>query len=148
MKKVALQVGKLWNFPMTLVGLCYAFICTVLFSYKYVDETDVAYVFQVDEAKLPKFAQKLWSNWKAHTVGNLIFIKAEKDTPLWDVMMKHETAHVLQGMKLGVFLPVFYSLIYVLAKIACPNVKAYWANPFEIDAVIASNQKVDEYLKK
>lgn len=56
----------------------------------------------------------------------------------------HERQHLKQQYVLSVFQWMFYGLFSAIIWIACPNLHAYKANPFELDAMREAGQDTNE----
>jgi hypothetical protein len=142
MKQPWRTLGWLWALPLTLFGLIYTTLFTVFGWYTNMGRHGDALVWNINHDRMPVLLQRAWRHWNGHTVGNVVVINGTVDTHRGRITLRHEQEHVRQGMVLGVFLPVFYSISYLGLKF-CTHAHPYYDNPFEIDARRAAGQVVD-----
>jgi len=142
MSKVARVAGYIWAAPLTLLGLIYVTLFTLLGWYKRIGKFDDALVWQLVAEKSPEWLDKAWLHWGGHTVGNVVVLKPDISSDRGKILLRHEQEHVHQCMVLGVFQPVLYTLAWVGLHF-CRYAHPYYDNPFEIDARRAAGQVVD-----
>lgn len=133
-------LGYAWAAPVTLLGLIYTGVFSLLGWYEWHGIEGHALVWVVDYTLSPKFFLELWNGWSGHAVGNVVVLRVK---PSSTITLKHEQKHVDQCMRLGVFHPIVYFLSWLAIKIGCPGSNAYYSNPFEIDARRHAGQMID-----
>jgi hypothetical protein len=134
-------LGYLWASPITVAGLVYVQLFTLAGWYKYSGKFGDSLVWQVNIMKSPIWLLKRWLSWAGHTVGNVVVMKHDPNVDV--VTLTHESKHVNQMMRLGIFQPILYGLCYVGIKLGCPGSDPYFSNSFEIDARRAAKQVID-----
>lgn len=142
MSKLIRLAGYIWAAPLTALGLVYVLVFSLLGWYKSLGRFDDALTWCLVMEKAPKWLNKLWTGWGAHTIGNVVVLRANVDNDKGKIILRHEQEHVRQYMILGIFWPVFYFSAYLGLKF-CRNSHPYYDNPFEIDARRAAGQAVD-----
>ena len=142
MKQPWRTLGWMWALPLTLVGFIYATVFSLLGWYNNRGLKGDALLWEVNPDKMPGWLKNAWKHWAGHTVGNVVVLNGNIDTHRGRITLRHEQEHVRQGMVLGIFLPVFYSMAYFGLKF-CAHAHPYYDNPFEIDARRAAGQVVD-----
>ena len=135
-------LGIIWAAPVTLVGLTYVTLFTLLGWYQRLGQRDDALVWLLNADKAPAWLNKKWTRWGGHTLGQVVVMKYNPDTDRGRVTLRHEQEHVHQCMVLGIFQPILYGLAY-LGLMTCRHAHPYYDNPFEIDARRAAGQVVD-----
>lgn len=135
-------IGFIWALPITLVSLIFHIIpLWALGHYCYAGWTGLAFRFNV-KPKINRFlgnqVHNHWSGWSGHALGNTIVMRSNRKTTLI-----HEHEHVIQCMRLGIFMPIFYVLYWLIAKFGVRNLHPYYDNPFEIDARRKAGQLID-----
>lgn len=136
-------LGFIWSAPVTVVGLLYVCLFTLLGWYKHHGIEGDAIVWIVKQDVAPTWLLSVWKRWAGQTIGNVVVLKCDPGTKLWDTILIHESEHVAQCMRLGIFQPVMYALIYLSIKIACRSADAYFDHSFEVDARRAAGQVID-----
>ncbi len=142
MSKLAQVVGYVWASPLTVLGLIYANLFTLLGWYKYAGTFGDALVWRLVSEKAPAWIDKVWLSWDGHAIGQVVVLKPELDSNRWKIVLRHEQEHVHQQMVLGIFQPVLYGLASLGLRF-CKHSHHYFDNPFEIDARRAAGQVVD-----
>ena len=142
MSKVARIAGYVWAAPLTLLGLIYTTVFTLLGWYKRLGVHGDALVWQLVPEKSPSWLDKMWLHWGGHCIGNVVVVKVDVTSDRGKITLRHEQEHVYQCMVLGVFQPLIYGLAYVGLRF-CRHAHPYYDNPFEIDARRAAGQVVD-----
>ena len=143
MSKLTRVAGFVWAAPLTLLGLLYVQAFVVLGWYKRVGSCGNAWVWQLVPEQSPSWLGKVWLRWGGHTIGNVVVVKLDVESPRGKVILRHEQEHVRQCMVLGIFQPVLYSFAYLIIKLSCPRSNPYYGNPLEIEARRAAGQVVD-----
>lgn len=143
MSKFLRTLGFLWASPLTLLAAAYVFLCNIIGWYKYAGKFDNAFVWSVQEERLPQFMKKLWQHWAGHCIGNIVVVKCDLKSERGKKILRHEQEHVYQCMVLGIFQPIIYAVSSLAIKLACPRSDSYYSNPFEIEARRAADQVVD-----
>lgn len=143
MSKVARVAGYVWAAPLTLFGLIYVTLFTLLGWYKRIGRFDDALGWALVQEKVPQWLNRAWLHWDGHTVGQVIVLKHDVASDRGKVILRHEQEHVRQCMVLGVFQPVMYVLTYLSIKVACRYADPYYDSSFEIDARRAAGQIID-----
>lgn len=138
-------VGHIWAAPLTIVGLFYATLFTILGWYSWDSREGIALVFNTK--KMPNFLVKLWKGWAGHTVGHVVVLAPMPELQR-NITLRHEQEHVSQMMRFGIFQPIFYLMIMGVIKLCCKNAHYYLDNPFEIDARRAAGQRIDMLNQK
>ena len=141
MSNVVKYLGYAWASPVTLFGLLYVWLFTTLQWYRCHGVEGDAMVWIVRTDKSPKWLLNIWQKWAGHAIGNVVVLKqpvAERP-----IILVHEQKHVDQCMRLGVFQPIAYAIIYVSVWIGCPGSNPYYSHSFEIDARRAAEQVID-----
>jgi hypothetical protein len=87
-----------------------------------------------ETSNVPTWLLRLWYPWGGQTYGSVVTLTRSVNDPHGARTLKHEQAHVLQYMKLGVFFPILYGLFCLTIVIACPTLNYYEDNIFEHDA--------------
>jgi len=143
-KGIKLYLGMLWCSPITFVGGIYAWLFTVFGWYQYVGWIGHAFFFKTNPEKMPKFLTNIWIKWNGHCMANVIVMREDPNSSKqFQRSSIHELAHADQCMRLGVFQPILYSLVWVANKIGCPRNDSYYDTIFEIDARRAAGQIID-----
>ena len=135
-------LGLIWAGPLTLLGLTYVTLFTLLGWYQRLGQRDDALVWLLNADKAPAWLNKKWTRWGGHTIGQVVVMRYNPDTDKGRVTLRHEQEHVHQCMVLGIFQPILYGLAYLGLKF-CRHAHPYYDNPFEIDARRAAGQVVD-----
>lgn len=144
MEKMLKCLGYAWALPVTLVGLIYVLLFNALGWYKWVGVVNDALVWMVLADKSPKWLMKQWTKWGGHTIGQVVVMKHALDSDKGRTLIVHEMEHVKQCMRLGVFQPLMYGLIYLSIKWGCDgSTDPYFSNSFEIAARRAAGQVID-----
>lgn len=143
MSKLARLAGYIWAAPLTALGLIYVLVFSLLGWYRSLGRFDDALTWCLVIERAPKWLNKLWMGWGAHTIGNVVVMKTDAETDRGKIILRHEQEHVRQYMVLGVFWPLFYGLTWVGIRLACRHANAYYDNSMEIDARRAAGQIVD-----
>ena len=134
-------LGYAWSFPVTFVGIVYALVMCMMGWYRWHGVEGDALVWVVDTARSPTWLMKAWDRWSGHTIGQVVVMKyAPSEKP---IVLRHEQQHVMQCMRLGVFQPIMYALIWMSIKAGCPASDAYYDCSFEVDARRAAGQVID-----
>ncbi len=136
-------IGFLWALPVTLFGLVYALLFNVLGWYKLLGVYGDAITWQVNKDSAPGWLNRVWTGWAGHTIGNVVVLNCSLDDESGKVTLRHEQKHVDQCMRLGIFQPIMYALIYVSVWWGCPGSSPYFSNSFEVDARRAAGQFID-----
>lgn len=135
-------LGYAWALPLSILGFAYVYAFEALGWYKWHSTKDDALVWCVEYDSLPDYIKKLWVNWEGHAVGNVIVLRYPPEEK--PAVFQHELAHVRQSMRLGVFHPLIYTLVYLGIKWGCDESSdPYWSNIFEVDARRSAGQLVD-----
>lgn len=142
MSKAARVAGHIWAAPLTLLGLTYVTLFTLLGWYRRIGVHGDAIVWQPVAERTPGWLDKAWMKWGGHCIGQVVVVKYDLDTDRGRTLLRHEQEHVHQCMVLGVFQPVLYGLAY-LGLLFCRHSHPYYDNPFEIDARRAAGQVID-----
>lgn len=137
-KKVA---GYVWASPVTACGLLYSGVFQMMGWHKWHGVVGDALVWRVDYLASPMWLRRLWSIWSGHAIGNVVVMNCDPDKN--PVKLTHELIHVQQCMRLGVFHPIAYAIILVVAKVGCRNSHPYYDNILEIDARRGAGQVID-----
>lgn len=135
--KFILQI--IFLFPITLIGLCYVGLFTLLKWYSYKGKFGPSLVWVVND-NIPKWLYNIWIPWGGHTIGNIIILK-QKNINL--TILKHELEHVRQQMILGFLFPFVYAFISIAIKLVCKKSDWYLSNSFEIESRRVAGQIVD-----
>lgn len=136
--KMKKYLGYAWASPLTIFGLTYAGLFTLLGWYRWMGVKDDALVWLVNNDKVPTWLSKTWKRWAGHAVGNVVVLKDMKA-----IILKHEQKHVAQMMRLGIIWPVVYFGSMLVIKWGCTSSDSYYDNPFEIDARRHAGQLID-----
>lgn len=142
MSKAARVAGYIWAAPLTLLGLVYVTLFTLLGWYKRTGVFGDALVWNVVQERAPAWLNKAWKTWGGHCIGQVVVIKPEIDSDRGKILLKHESVHVRQCMVLGVFQPILYGFAS-LGLMFCQHAHPYYDNPFEIDARRGVGQVID-----
>lgn len=142
MSTVARWAGYTWAAPLTLLGLIYVTLFTLLGWYRRIGRRDDAFVWQLIQDKAPVWLDKFWLHWGGHTIGQVVVLKPDVDTDRGKILLRHEQEHVHQCMVLGIFQPILYGLASLGLRF-CRHAHPYYDNPFEIDARRAAGQVID-----
>jgi hypothetical protein len=126
MKKI---LGYIWASPVTLIGLIYSCLFWLLKWHKWQGIEHNCLIWQINRDKAPKWLLKLWTNWNGHAIGNVVVLNTNDPKTLI-----HESKHVDQVMRLGVFQPIFYLLNMLIIYLGCSGSHPYRDNIFETDA--------------
>jgi hypothetical protein len=143
MKQPWRALGWLWAAPLTLVGLTYVNLFTLIGWYKRVDTSGDALVWQVMIDRLPRWLSSCWKHWTGQTLGNVVVVNTNLDTHRGRMVLRHEEEHVRQTMVLGVFYVLFYAVIWLGIKLACRRSNAFFSHPFEVESRRAAGQVID-----
>jgi hypothetical protein len=141
--KLKTVLGVIWAAPLTLIALLYVGLFTALRWYSYHGISHDALVFLTNKSRMPKPLANSWANWGGHAIGNVIVLNVEPGARRFETLLKHESVHVAQCMRGGVFAAIAYPLCMLFIKWMCIASDAYYSNPFEIDARRAAGQTVD-----
>lgn len=141
MNKFLRVLGYVWCSPVTAVGLAYALLFCAAGWYRWWGVVEDALVWTVNLDTSPSWLATLWKGWGGHTVGNVVVMRYKPDVR--PVIMAHELVHVAQCMKMGVFQPVVYLIIYLTLKFFCKHADAYYDNSLEVDARRGAGQLID-----
>lgn len=143
MEKLWRFLGYAWSLPVTLIGLIYVLTFSFAGWYRWMGVVGDALVWNINLDRLPAWLSKFWMKWSGHTFGQVVVLKYTLDTERGKVLLIHESEHVHQHMKLGVFMPIMYSLIYLSIKFGCESADPYLDNVFEVSARRRAGQVVD-----
>jgi len=143
MTNIKRVLGFLWASPVTILALIYVLLFEVFGWYTWSGMKGDALVWAVDTEKSPLWLMSLWKRWAGQTIGNVVVLRYPTDTRLGGITLIHEQVHVAQGMRLGIFQPIMYGLIYLTIKVGCKNSSPYFSNSFEIDARRGAGQIID-----
>lgn len=143
MEKIWKLLGYIWALPLTLVGLTYTLIFTALGWYTWNGICDDALMWVVNQQEMPTWLYQRWLHWSGHSLGNVVVLKHGIDTNRGKIVLVHEIEHIHQSMRLGVFYPIAYAIIYVSIKVACESADAYIDHCFEVSARRRAGQVVD-----
>lgn len=83
------------------------------------------------------------TKWRGMSVGWFVFYR-DNDSYSNPTVRTHERQHLRQQLILGIFQWIAYLLVSVVIWMGCPNLHAYAANPFELDARRAAGQGTDD----
>lgn len=134
-------LGYIWASPITLLGLIYVTLFTLFGWYSFHSKIGVALIWTVQENR-PNWLEKLWNDWAGHAIGNVVVLNGS-DLNRMTVTITHESKHVDQCMRLGVFQPIMYVLVMLAIKLGCIGSDSYWSNIFEVDARRYAGQLID-----
>lgn len=143
MGKLWRVLGYAWASPATLFGLFYVTAFTVAGWYRWYGVRGDALVWLVNADRCPAWLTKPWLKWGGHTLGQVVVLKYNTGTYRGKALLVHETEHVHQFMKLGVFQPIMYALIYVSIKLCCESADPFLDHSFEVSARRRAGQVVD-----
>ena len=143
MEKFWKILGYIWTLPITLIGLVYVLAFSFVGWYRWTGVVGDALVWNINLDKLPPRPAKFWTKWSGHTFGQVVVLKYTLDTEKGKVLLIHETEHVHQHMKLGVFMPLMFSIVYLSIKFGCESADPFLDNSFEISARRRAGQVVD-----
>ena len=141
MSKLARVAGFAWAAPLTLLGLIYVTLFTLLGWYRRTGVRGDALIWHVDVRRCPAWVYSRW-HICGHNFGNVVVMTTDLETDRGRILLKHCQAHVRQNMVLGPLQPVLYTLAWA-GLCACQHAHPYYDNPFEIDARRAAGQVVD-----
>ena len=134
MKKIATlvitAVAYVWAFPVTLVGLLFNGVLCLFRQVVYVRRYKLVVVWATKKDSW--YEKTFWAKWAGSTIGACITLRSDYADN--EPTFKHETIHVRQCYRLGVFQPLCYGLILAAIKLGCPAGKPYYDNPFEVEA--------------
>lgn len=133
--------GFLLAAPMTIVGLAYVSLISVLGWCKYVGRHGDGVVWQISNES-PELFKRINSHVNCQCMGNVIVVKYDIETTRGQAALRHNQEHVQQHMALGPLQPILY-LFSCIGLMVCRNAHPYYDNPFEIDARRATGQVVD-----
>lgn len=134
-------LGWVWALPVTVTGILYVAIPWLFGWYSFYGRCGFALVWKCNVEKQPEFLKRAWKRWAGHAVGCVIVLKL--DPSVRPTTLVHEQKHVDQCMRLGVFQPILWSLLWFVIKVGCPGSDPYYDNPFEIDARRSAGQVID-----
>lgn len=141
LNKIKKFLGYAWAAPVTLPGLAYVVIFTILGWYSWYGQLGDAIIWTINIDKSPSWLLSLWERWAGHTIGNVVVLKSfPEEKP---VILTHEQKHVDQCMRLGIFQPIFYAMNMLSIKLGCSGSDPYYDNSFEIDARRHAGQLID-----
>jgi hypothetical protein len=139
--KIKKYIGYAWAAPMTIFGLVYVGLYTIMGWYRWHGVEGNALIWIVNSDEIPNWLTAYWKKLNGHASGNVVVLKHPPDVKA--TILKHEQKHVDQFMRLGLFWPIFYYGIEVAIKFGCVGSDPYYDNPFEIDARRHAGQLVD-----
>lgn len=143
MSKVMRCAGFVWALPLTVLGIIYTSLFTLLGWYVRTGTFGDALVWNSVADKIPELVSRHLLKWGCHSVGNVVVLASDIKSQRGQIMLKHEQEIVRQTMVLGIFHPVLYSLVTLGLVIACPKSNPHFSNIFEVEARRAANQVVD-----
>jgi hypothetical protein len=136
--------GLIWASPVTTIGLFYALLFWACRWYTWCGLHNAALVWCVNNEKAPEWLKKLWKGWGGHCIGQVIVIKDSPQRAA--IVLRHEQEHMKQCMRLGIFQPIIYAIMLLVARLL-DNVDPYRSHVFEIDARLAAGQPVEPVSK-
>jgi hypothetical protein len=142
MSTVTRFAGFLWAAPLTLLGIIYASVFTLLGWYTRTGTYGDALVWNLDAEAAPKWVTRRWLKYGGHTCGNVAVLVDSIKTKRGTVMLRHQQEHVRQFMVFGIFQPIIYT-IASFGLLFCRHAHPHYDNPFEIDARRASGRVID-----
>jgi hypothetical protein len=153
LNKLRRVLGWCWASPLTLCGLLYVVPFDILGWHRPIGTHGDAMVWQLVPERAPGWLTFAWRHGSGHAVGNVVVLNANLDTHQGRVVLKHEQDRVRQAMVLGAFYPLFYAVMWLGIRLACPRSSTHFSHPFELEARRAAGQTIDvegtvEKLKK
>jgi hypothetical protein len=145
LNKLQRVLGWAWASPLTLCGLFYVVPLSVLGWYSPLGVRGDAMVWSLD-AGAPAWLLRTWRHRSGHAVGNVVVLHpqhASLDTHQGRVVLHHEQDRVRQSMVLGPFYPLFYAVMWLGIRLACPKSSTLHGHPFEVEARRAAGQVID-----
>lgn len=154
MNKPLLVLGMLWALPLTLFSFIYILPLWSLGKYKFMGWDERAWFWSIDVNGLgmgwiDKKLKNAWQGWAGSTMGNAIVIKVPGSLgdDWYRKTVIHEKEHVLQMMKLGIFYPVTYVMVWLIGRFICNNTNGYYDSIYEIDARRKADIVIDANMK-
>lgn len=136
-------LGYVWSAPVTFVGVVYALAFNALGCYRWHGVIGDALVWTVNANKTPPWLLKRWSHGDGQTIGQVVVLNTDPLSDHGRVHVMHESEHVHQCMRLGIFQPLLYGVIYLAIKLGCESADPHIDHPFEVSARRRSGQIVD-----
>jgi len=125
-------LGYLFASPVTLIGLLYVSVFTLLGWYSWSGRREDGLFWEINEDSSPEWLLNLWSKWDGHAIGNVVVMRNSADHDVETA--RHELVHVSQSMSLGFLFPLAYLLCMIFIKFGCPGLDPHLDNPFEVHA--------------
>lgn len=144
MKKLLSYLGVLWASPITVFLLVtYILPLWVLSYYKFYKFDNESLAIMWKTSNMPKWLSKLWEGWAGHAGGSIVVLNSKfLNTKHQDAIIIHELEHINQCMRLGIFQPMVYLVIFIAGKVI-RNTDSYSDNIFEIGARRSAGQIID-----
>jgi hypothetical protein len=142
-KKIRFIIQIFWAAPITILGLIYVTIFSMLKIYKYSGVYENALVWYLNEKKIPTFISSFWKKRFGQTFGNIVILQKNPRLSSTKSMLLYQLEHVRQYSILGFLYPAAYLVITFIMKITLIKSHHYFSHPFEIEARRASNQIID-----
>lgn len=131
-----------WALPATVFGLLYACLFSALGYYEWHSKQGDGLVWIINESKMPDWLKNMWKGWGGQTIGQVVVVRYSPENG-GEHLLEHELDHVRQCLVLGPFQPIAYFVTSMLIAIALPECDPYHDNPFELNARLAADKKLD-----
>jgi len=143
MSKVTQVAGYVWAAPLTLLGLIYVNLFTLLGWYRHLGTFGDALAWEPKPHCLPPWLARHWHLRAGQSLGNVAVLNVNLATHTGQLALHHEQDCIRQAMTLGPLYPVAYAVVWAAMKAACPRSNPHFSHPFAVEARRAAGQLID-----